>query len=61
MKGLGTLKTLAMDEKSMSDLQYMRVDGLHERHPGLKQALADAYAEAGSVCWSRHYPPPVTG
>lgn len=44
----------------MNDLPYLRVDGLHERHPGLTQPLADSYAEAASVCWSRHHQPPVT-
>jgi hypothetical protein len=44
----------------MTDLPHLRVDGLHERHPGLTQPLADSYAEAASVCWSRHHQPPVT-
>jgi hypothetical protein len=44
----------------MSDLPYLRIDRLHERHPGLTQALSDCYAEAASVCWSRHHEPPIT-
>lgn len=44
----------------MSDLAELRLDGLHERHPGLTQPLADSYMEAASVCWSRHHQPPVT-
>lgn len=41
----------------MNDL---RIDGLHERHPGLTQALGQSFAEAASVCLSRHHQPPVT-
>jgi len=44
----------------MRDVGPLRVDRLHERHRGLTQALADSYAEAASVCWARHYQPPVT-
>jgi hypothetical protein len=43
----------------MSDLESLRLDGLHERHPGLTQALGQSYAEAASVCLSRHHQPPV--
>jgi hypothetical protein len=32
---------------------------LHDRHPGLTQALAQAYAEAARVCLSRHHQPAV--
>jgi hypothetical protein len=44
----------------MSDLESMKLDGLHERHPGLTPALGQSYAEAASVCFSRHHQPPVT-
>lgn len=44
----------------MRDVAQLSVERLHERHPGLTQALADSYAEAASVCWARHYQPPVT-
>lgn len=44
----------------MSDLETLRLDGLHERHPGLTQALGESYVEAAAVCWSRHHQPPVT-
>jgi hypothetical protein len=46
--------------RAMSDFPQLRLDGLHERHPGITQPLADSYAEAASVCWSRHHEPPVT-
>lgn len=39
------------------ELQIVR---LHERHPGLTQALGESYTEAACVCWSRHHAPPVT-
>ena len=44
----------------MNDLLHLRLDGLHERHPGLTPALGQSYAEAASVCFSRHHEPPVT-
>ncbi|RSL18613.1 hypothetical protein EDE15_4203 [Edaphobacter aggregans] len=44
----------------MTDLQSLTLDGLHERHPGLTQALGQTYCEAASVCFSRHHQPPVT-
>jgi hypothetical protein len=43
----------------MSDLESMTLDGLHERHPGLTQALAESYIEAACVCLARHHQPPV--
>jgi len=43
--------------ESMNEL---RLDALHERHPGLTPALGESYAEAASVCLSRHHQPPVT-
>ena len=43
----------------MSELPRLRVDGLHERHPGITQALGQSFSEAASVCWFRHYEPPV--
>lgn len=44
----------------MNDLPALKLDGLHERHPGLTRALGQTYAEAASVCFSRHHQPPVT-
>jgi hypothetical protein len=44
----------------MNDLQQLRIDGLHERHPGLTKALGDAYTEAASVCLFRHHQPPIS-
>jgi hypothetical protein len=44
----------------MTDLPQLKIEGLHERHPGLTRALADSYAEAACVCWSRHHQPPLT-
>jgi hypothetical protein len=44
----------------VNELPLLRLDGLHERHPGLTQAVADSYAEAASVCLSRHHQSPVT-
>jgi len=41
-------------------MDELRLDGLHERHPGLTPALGQSYAEAASVCLSRHHQPPVT-
>jgi hypothetical protein len=43
----------------MSDVEDMALDGLHERHPGLTQALAQSYVEASYVCLARHHQPPV--
>jgi len=43
----------------MNDLPHLRIDGLHERHPGLTEALGESYAEAACVCWSRHHQPPI--
>ena len=44
----------------MDDLIPLRLNSLHERHPGLPAALGQSYAEAASVCFSRHHQPPVT-
>jgi len=41
-------------------MNELRLGGLHERHPGLTPALGQCYAEAASVCLSRHHQPPVT-
>jgi hypothetical protein len=38
----------------------LKLDRLHDRHPGLTQALGESYTEAACVCWSRHHAPPVT-
>ena len=44
----------------MSELESLRLEGLHERHPGLTQPLGQSYTEAAFVCLSRHHQPPVT-
>jgi hypothetical protein len=44
----------------MTDTLSITLDGLHERHPGLTEALGETYCEAASVCISRHHQPPVT-
>ena len=44
----------------MGELESLRLEGLHERHPGLTQALGQSYSEAAFVCLSRHHQPPVT-
>jgi hypothetical protein len=44
----------------MSELEILRLEGLHQRHPGLTQALGQSYSEAAFVCLSRHHQPPVT-
>ena len=43
----------------MTDALQLIIEGLHKRHPGLTQPLADCYSEAASVCLSRHHQPPV--
>jgi hypothetical protein len=43
----------------VNDVDTMTLDGLHERHPGLTQALAESYTEAACVCLSRHHQSPV--
>jgi len=43
----------------MSDAENITLDRLHERHPGLTQALAQSYFEAACVCLARHHQPPV--
>ena len=40
--------------------QSLTLEKLSERHPGLTSALGDTYAEAASVCFSRHHQSPVT-
>jgi hypothetical protein len=37
----------------------LRLSDLGERHPGVTKALGDAYAEAASVCLSRHHKSPI--
>lgn len=37
----------------------LRLADLGERHPGVTKALGDAYAEAASVCLSRHHESPI--
>jgi hypothetical protein len=43
----------------MNEDRELKLDRLHERHPGLTQALGESYTEAACVCWSRHHSPPV--
>jgi hypothetical protein len=37
----------------------LRLDGLGGRHPGVTNALGDAYAEAAAVCLSAHHQTPT--
>jgi hypothetical protein len=37
----------------------LRLEGLGERHPGVTNALGDAYAEAASVCLNAHHQAPT--
>jgi hypothetical protein len=37
----------------------LKLQSLDERHPGLTKPMADFYAEAASVCLSRHHTSPV--
>ena len=39
----------------------LRLFGLGERHPGVTNALGEAYAEAASVCLSQHHQKPDRG
>jgi len=50
----------ASGETGMNEDRELRLDRLHERHPGLTRALGESYTEAACVCWSRHRTPPVT-
>lgn len=43
----------------MSDAGNLTLDRMHERHPGLTEALAQSYVEAACVCLARHHQPPV--
>jgi hypothetical protein len=43
----------------MGNEDILRVDDLHERHPGLSERLAGAYCEAARVCLDRHHEPPT--
>jgi hypothetical protein len=44
----------------MTGTPQLNLERLHERHPGLTQALGESYTEAACVCWSRHHTPPIT-
>jgi hypothetical protein len=44
----------------VNELPRLILEGLHERHSGLTQPLADSYTEAACVCLARHHQPPVT-
>lgn len=44
---------------SSTNMKDLRLDGLHERHPGLTAALGESYTEAACVCFSRHHLSPV--
>jgi len=37
----------------------LALDQLHQRHPGLTEALSNTYCEAASVCLNRHHTSPV--
>ena len=37
----------------------LRLEALHQRHTGLTESLGGAFAEAASVCLSRHHESPV--
>jgi hypothetical protein len=37
----------------------LRLDDLHERHPGLTQGMARVFFEAASVCLARHHSSPA--
>lgn len=37
----------------------LKLDGMHERHRALTEAIASAYEEAASVCLSRHHLSPI--
>lgn len=41
-------------------MDELKIDELHERHPGLTPALSGCYREAACVCLARHHSPPVT-
>lgn len=41
------------------DEKAMKIDMLHERHPGLTAALGGTFSEAASVCLDRHHGSPV--
>lgn len=43
----------------VSHLSFPDLDNLHLRHPGLTQNVCACYAEAASVCLSRHHISPV--
>lgn len=47
------------NDKRASMPILLRLDDLGERHPGVTKALGDAYAEAASVCLSRHHESPI--
>jgi len=40
--------------------RQIRIEGMHQRHPGLTAALSQSYAEAAAVCFARHHQSPVT-
>jgi hypothetical protein len=40
-------------------LRTLPISDMHQRHPGLTQALAAAYVEAARVCLDRHHTPPA--
>jgi hypothetical protein len=48
------------EQGAMNDLEELKLEELHLRHPGLTEALCRSYAEAAFVCFSRHHEPPVT-
>jgi hypothetical protein len=43
----------------MRNAQIVQLARLHERHPGLTEALGQSYVEAACVCLARHHLPPA--
>lgn len=42
-----------------TDKPKLRLDALHERHPGLTESVGGTFLEAASVCLNRHHDSPV--
>jgi hypothetical protein len=41
------------------DSEVLAFDRLHERHPGVTEAVGRSYAEAAAICFDRHHSPPI--
>ena len=48
---------MRMTEESVDD-NVLRIDDLHERHPGLTEEGSRFYHQAACVCLDRHHEPP---